>query len=315
MQIVILDAYSVNPGDMSYEGLKEFGTLNIYDRTPAEETAKRVYGADIVLTNKVTIGEKELERARNLKLIAVMATGYNIVDTEACARRGIVVCNVPAYSTEAVAQHTFALLLEICDSVAHHDLEVHRGRWCACPDFCFWDTRLTELAGKTMGILGTGRIGCRVARIAEAFGMRVLGTSRGEHPEFIGERVALDRLLEESDVLSLHCPATKETEHIINRENLARMKDGAILLNCARGSLLDEQAVAEALENGKLRACGVDVVEREPITRTNPLLTAKNCVITPHHAWAPYEARERLMGVTEENIRAFLKGEPVNRVN
>lgn len=315
MQIVILDAYSVNPGDLSYDFLKEFGTLNIYDRTPASETAKRIYGADIVLTNKVAIGEAELERARNLKFIGVLATGYNIVDTAACAERGIAVCNVPAYCTEAVAQHTFALLLEICNSVAHHDLLVHRGQWSACPDFCFWDTRLTELCGKTIGIFGTGRIGCRVARIAEAFGMRVIGTSRHKNPEFHGEYVSFEKLLAESDVLTLHCPATAETEHLINDETLGRMKDGAILLNCSRGSLLDGAAVRDALNSGKLRACGVDVAEREPMPRTDPLLSAKNCVITPHHAWAPFEARERLMRVTEDNIRAFLNGTPINKVN
>lgn len=314
MQIVILDAYSVDPGDLGFDRLKEFGTLNIYDRTPPEETAKRIYGADIVLTNKVAIGEKELERARNLRFIGVLATGYNIIDTAACARRGITVCNVPAYSTDAVAQHTFALLLEICNAVAHHDLQVHRGRWSACPDFCFWDMPLTELAGKTMGVFGTGRIGCRVARIAEAFGMRVLGTSRHEAPGFAGQYVPFEQMLAESDVLSLHCPATPETERLINEDTLARMKDGAILINCARGTLIDAEAVARALDSGKLRAYGTDVAEREPMPRTDPLLTAKNCVITPHHAWAPFEARQRLMRVTEENIRAFLSGEPVNRV-
>ena len=315
MQIVILDGHAVNPGDLSWDCLRAFGTLSVYDRTPAEFTAQRLIGADVVFTNKTAIDEAALERARNLRMIGLLSTGYDVVDLAAATRRGIVVCNVPSYSTDAVVQHTFALLLEICSLVTLHDREVHRGRWTHSPDFCFWDAPLIELSGKTFGILGCGEIGCRVAGAAAAFGMRVIGYSRGEHPAFIGERVSLDGLFAESDVLSLHCPATPETRGIINAATIARMKDGAILLNTARGTLCVAQAVADALARGKLRAYAADVAEREPISRNDPLLAAKNCILTPHIAWAPRETRQRLLRLAAENLRAFLNGAPINRVN
>ena len=315
MQIVILDGYTLNPGDLSWDCLREFGTVSVYDRTPPELTAQRLIGADVAFTNKTVVGEAELERARSLKMIGVLATGYDVVDTAAAAKRGIVVCNVPSYSTYAVAQHTFALLLEICSQVAHHDREVHRGRWTHCADYCFWDMPLIELSGKTFGVLGCGKIGNAAARIAQSLGMRAIGSSRGVHPDFCGEQVPLDELFRQSDVLSLHCPATPETNGVVNRRTLAMMKDGAILLNTARGSLVVEQDVAQALESGKLYACAVDVVDQEPILRSNPLLNAKNCILTPHIAWAPFETRKRLLQVTTENLRAFLNGAPVNRVN
>lgn len=315
MQIVILDGHALNPGDLSWDCLREFGTVSAYDRTPPELTAQRLFGADVAFTNKTVIGEAELERAKNLKMIGVFATGYDVVDVRAAARRGIVVCNVPSYSTDAVAQHTFALLLEICSQVAHHNREVHRGRWTHSADFCFWDLPLIELSGKTFGVLGCGEIGCAVARVAAAFGMRVIGYSRGEHPAFSGERVALDELFRQSDVLSLHCPATAETRGIVNTRTISTMKDGAILINTARGALCVARDVADALESGKLYACAMDVAEREPISRSNPLLEAKNCILTPHIAWAPLETRERLLRIATENLRAFIAGTPVNRVN
>lgn len=315
MQIVVLDGHSLNPGDLSWEGLRAFGTVSVYDRTPEEFVAQRLIGADAVFTNKAPIREADLVRARNLKFICVLATGHDIVDSAAAARRGITVCNIPAYSTDAVVQHTFALLLSICSQVSVHDREVHRGRWTHCADFCFWDVPLKELSGKTFGVLGCGAIGCGAARAAQAFGMRVIGCSRGEHPDFCGERVDFETLLAESDVLSLHCPATEETRGIICRENIDKMKDGAILLNTARGALCVAQDVADALESGKLYACAVDVAEREPIARSDPLLTAKNCIITPHIAWAPLETRRRLLEMAAENLCAFLAGTPIHCVN
>lgn len=315
MQIVILDGHALNPGDLSWDCLREFGTLSVYDRTPPEFTAQRLIGADVAFTNKTAIGEAELERARNLKMIGVLATGCDVVDLRAAARRGIVVCNVPSYSTQAVAQHTFALLLELCSHVAYHDREVHRGRWTHAADFCFWDLPLREIAGKTFGVLGCGEIGCAVARVAAAFGMRVIGHSRGEHLAFCGERVSLEELFRQSDVLSLHCPLTDQTRGIVHAGTLDLMKDGAILLNTARGGLCVAQDVADALESGKLSACGVDVAEREPILRNDPLLGAKNCIITPHIAWAPLETRQRLLRMAADNLRAFLEGAPIHRVN
>lgn len=315
MQIVVLDGHALNPGDLSWDCFRAFGTVSVYDRTPPEFTAQRLIGADVAFTNKTAIGEAELERAKNLKMIGILATGYDMIDLAAATRRGIVVCNAPSYSTDAVVQHTFALLLEICSQVAHHNREVHRGRWTHCADFCFWDLPLMELSGKTFGVLGCGEIGCAVARAAGAFGMRVIGNSRGPHPEFCGERVSLEELFRRSDVLSLHCPATEETRGIVNAGTLALMKDGAILLNTARGALCVPQDVADALGSGKLYACAMDVAEREPIARSNPLLSAKNCILTPHIAWAPLETRQRLLHIAAENLRAFLDGAPVNRVN
>lgn len=315
MQIVVLDGHAVNPGDLSWDCLREFGTLSVYDRTPPEFAAQRLIGADIAFVCKTVIDEAALARARNLRMIGLLCTGTDAVDLAAAARRGIVVCNVPSYSTDAVVQHTFALLLEVCSLVSLHNREVHRGRWTHSPDFCFWDAPLIELSGKTFGVLGCGEIGCRAAGAAMAFGMRAIGFSRGEHPAFPGERVPFETLLAESDVLSLHCPATEQTRGVINAASLARMKEGAILLNTARGALCVSQDVADALESGRLRAYAADVAAREPILRSDPLLEASNCILTPHIAWAPRETRQRLLRLAAENLRAFLNGTPVNRVN
>lgn len=315
MQIIILDGYSVNPGDLSWDALKEFGTVSVYDRTPAELVGQRLVGADAVFVNKCRIGEDQLRRAKNLKFISMLATGYDVIDLTAAKGRGIVVSNIPAYSTDSVAQMTMALLLEICHNVGHHSREVHKGRWTHSPDFCFWDTPLIELAGLTFGVLGCGKTGCATARLARAFGMNVIGYSRHEHPEFCGERVTLDELFRRSDVLSLHCPSTVETRGIINGTSIARMKEGAILLNTARGSLVDSRSLADALNTGKLYAAGVDVAMQEPISKNDPLLSAKNCFITPHIAWAPLAARRRLINTAVENLRAFVNGAPINRVN
>ena len=315
MQIVVLDGHAVNPGDLSWDCLREIGTQSVYDRTPPEFAAQRLIGADVAFVCKTVIDEAALARARNLRMIGLLCTGTDAVDLAAAARRGIVVCNVPSYSTDAVVQHTFALLLEVCSLVSLHNREVHRGRWTHSPDFCFWDAPLIELSGKTFGVLGCGQIGCRAAGAAMAFGMRAIGFSRGEHPAFPGERVPFETLLAESDVLSLHCPATEQTRGVINAASLARMKEGAILLNTARGALCVSQDVAAALESGRLRAYAADVAAREPILRSDPLLDARNCILTPHIAWSPRETRQRLLRLAAENLRAFLNGTPVNRVN
>ena len=318
MKIVILDGYALNPGDLSYDCLKEFGELTVYQRTEgAEEVISRIGDAEIVLLNKVPVTEDILAACPNIRLICVQATGYNVVDCEAAKRRGIPVCNVPTYGTAAVAQFTMALLLEICHRIGHHDALVHRGRWCESDTFCFWDTPQMELAGKTLGIIGLGRIGQAVGRLAKAFGMEVIAHSRTEYPEGreIGEYVSLEELYRRADILSLHCPQFPETTGMINRESIGKMKDGVILLNTSRGGLLDEQAVADALVSGKIRCAAVDVVSQEPMEEANPLLTAPNCVITPHMAWAPIESRQRLLECVVENIRAYLSGKPRNVVN
>lgn len=315
MQIVILDGYTVNPGDLDWNPLKRLGTVSVYDRTPPSMAEQRLRGADAVFTNKVRITRELMQSARQLKFIGVLATGYEVVDTEAAKERGIVVCNVPAYSTDAVAQLTVALLLDAVQRVAHMDRLVHQGQWSASPDFCYWDTPPVLLSGKTFGILGIGRIGRRVAAIMQALGMRVIGYSRTPKTGFVGEQVSLDTLLRESDVLSLHCPATADTIGLINRKTIAEMKDGAILLNTARGSLLCEADVFDALESGKLAACAVDVVSAEPISKNNPLLAAKNCIITPHYAWSPVPVRQKLIDISAANLAAFLNGSPVNVVS
>ena len=318
MKIVILDGYALNPGDLSYDCLKEFGELTVYQRTEgAEEVISRIGDADIVLLNKVPVTEDILAACPNIRLICVQATGYNVVDCEAAKRRGIPVCNVPTNGTAAVAQFTMALLLEICHRIGHHDALVHRGRWCESDTFCFWDTPQMELAGKTLGIIGFGRIGQAVGRLAKAFGMEVIAHSRTEYPEGreIGEYVSLEELYRRADILTLHCPQFPETTGMINRESIGKMKDGVILLNTSRGGLLDEQAVADALVSGKIRCAAVDVVSQEPMEEANPLLTAPNSVITPHMAWAPIESRQRLLDCVVENIRAYLSGKPRNVVN
>ncbi len=316
MKIVILDAYAANPGDLSWDEFAALGELTVYDRTAPGDVAARIGDAEVVFINKVRLTDDIFAACPNLKLVSILATGYNIVDLAAAKRRGITVCNVPGYSTRAVVQMTFALLLEICQQVGLHSGAVHTGRWQTCPDFCFWDRPLIELDGKTMGIVGYGAIGSAVGTVAQALGMKLLVTARHEKPVPEGARfVSLPELLAQSDVVSLHCPQTAENARMIDAGALAQMKDGAILLNTARGGLLDEQAVADALRSGKLLAAGMDVVSAEPIRADNPLLTAPNCFLTPHIAWAPLETRRRLQAISAENLRAFLAGKPQNVVN
>lgn len=319
MKIVILDGYTENPGDLSWDALEAFGALTVYDRTPyeTEEIVRRIGDAEIVITNKVPLGREVLDACPSVRFIAVLATGYNVVDV-ACAReKGIPVSNVPAYGTQAVAQFAIALLLEICAHVAHHSDAVHAGRWESAPDWTFWDYPLIELAGKTMGIVGFGRIGQATGRIAKALGMTVLasGSRETEAGRAIAEYVDLDTLYARSDVIALHCPLFPENTGMINRESIAKMKPGVILINNARGGLVVEQDLADALNSGRVLAAGLDVVSTEPIRPDNPLLKAKNCLITPHISWAPKEARQRILDTTCENLRAFLAGAPVNVVN
>lgn len=318
MKIVILDGRALNPGDLSYDCLNQFGEVTLYQHTDSEEEAiARIADNEIVLVNKVPIAETVLSACPNIRLICVQATGYNIVDCEACALRGIPVTNVPAYGTAAVAQFTFALMLELCHRIGHHDHAVHQGKWCECSNFCFWDTPQMELGGKTLGIIGFGRIGQAVARLGKAFGMNVIAYSRTKRPELreLAEYADLDTVLAKSDILSLHCPLFAENAKMINAAAIEKMKDGAILINTARGGLLDEDAVAAALNSGKLSAAAVDVVSEEPMRQDNPLLTAPNCIITPHIAWAPIESRQRLLDCVAENIRCYLNGSPQNVVN
>ena len=318
MKIDILDGLALNPGDLSWESILSLGDTTVYDQTLGEDQIiARIADADIVIPNKTPITETVLAACPNIKLVSVTATGYNIVDCDAAKRRGIPVCNVPGYGTAAVSQFTIGLLLELCHRIGHHDEAVHAGKWAACPSFCFWDTPQMELAGKTMGIIGFGRIGRAVGQIAKALGMNVIAYNRSTCPEgeAIAEYVTLDTLLARSDVISLHCPLFPETEGIINAAAIEKMKDGVILLNTARGQLVDEEALAAALKSGKIRAAAVDVESREPILPTNPLLTAPNCIITPHMAWAQGEARQRVIDITAGNIRAFLEGKPRNVVN
>lgn len=318
MKIVSLDGAALNPGDLSWSCFEEFGTVTVYPRTLSEaDTIARIGDSEIVLLNKVPITRSVLEACPCVKLICCLATGYNVVDIDAAKERGIPVCNVPAYSTQAVAQFTVGLLLELCHRIGHHDQLVHQGAWSSCPNFCFWDTPQMELAGKTMGIIGFGQIGQAVGRIAAALGMKVLAYSRSRRTEAeaLATYVDLDTLLKESDVVTLHCPLFPETTELINAETIAKMKDGAILLNTSRGGVIHEQAVADALRAGKLRGAAMDVVSSEPMAANNPLLTAPNCMITPHMAWAPIEARQRILDITVQSIRGYLIGAPVNVVN
>lgn len=320
MKIVVLDGYTENPGDLSWGRLEELGEFIVYDRsslTDEDEAIARIGEAEIVITNKTPITKRVLDSCPSIRYIGVLATGYNVVDYAYAAKKGIPVTNVPGYGTDTVAQFTFALLLEICHRVAHHSEAVHAGRWEQSPDFCFCDYPQIELAGKTMGIIGFGRIGQKVGTIAKAFGMKVLAHSPHEYAsgKAIGTYVNLDTLLAESDVISLHCPLFPETEGIINQATIAKMKDGVILLNNGRGPLVVEQDLADALNSGKIQAAAVDVVSAEPIKGDNPLLTAKNCFITPHIAWATKEARQRIMDCAVNNVKAFLSGVPENVVN
>lgn len=313
--IVILDGYTENPGDLSWEGFEKLGDVTVYDRTGAKDILSRIGNADIVITNKTPLSKETIERAPEIKYIGVLATGYNVVDTQAAKEKGIPVCNIPTYGTDAVAQFAFALLLEIAHHVQHHSDAVKQGRWANCPDFCFWDYPLIELAGKTMGLIGYGRIGQSVARIARAFGMQVIAYDSYQDPKQIDVYVSLDELLNRSDVISLHCPLFEQTKGIINKDSIAKMKDGVIILNNSRGPLIVEQDLADALNSGKVYAAGLDVVSSEPIREDNPLLTAKNCLITPHISWAPKESRQRLMDIAVENLKAFLSGKSQNVVN
>lgn len=317
MKIVILDGHAVNPGDLNWNFLNKYGEVTVYERTPLEEVASRIGDADIVLTNKSPINTAVLDACPNIKLVCVLATGYNVVDCKATAEWGIPVCNVPDYGTAAVAQFTFALLLDLCHKVAHHAQTVRDGQWCQCPDFCYWQTPQMELAGKTMGIIGFGRIGRAVGKIANAFGMKVIAYNRSQCDEgkAIGTYVSLEELLTTSDIISLHCPLTGENTGMINEDALAKMKDGAILINTARGPLVDERAVTDALEAGKLRAFACDVISAEPMAESNPLKSAPNCIVTPHMAWAPIESRKRIQDCTDRSIQAFLEGKPINTVN
>ena len=317
MKIVILDGHAVNPGDLSWDRFRAFGDVTVYEQTALSQTAERLNGAEIVMTNKTPITAELLDACPTIRLICVLATGYNVVDCTAARQRGIPVCNVPDYGTNAVAQFTFSLLLELCNRVGLHSDAVHSSEWTNCPDFCFWKTPQMELAGKTLGIIGFGRIGRAVGRIAKAMGMDVIAYNRSQNPEgkTIGRYVDLDTLLAKSDIISLHCPLTAENTGLINANAVAKMKDGAILLNTARGGLLNEQDVTDALRSGKLKAAAVDVVSYEPIKKDNPLLTAPNCIITPHMAWAPVESRQRILDCTVSSIEAFLDGSPINTVN
>ena len=316
MKIVILDGHALNPGDLSWDCIRQFGEVTVYERTPNKaETIRRIGDAQIVLLNKVPIDAEILDACPSIRFICCLSTGYNVVDIHAARERGIPVCNVPDYSTAAVSQFTFALLLELCHRIGHHDKTVHDGKWAACQDFCYWDTPQMELAGKTMGIIGYGRIGQAVSIIARAMGMDVLAYSRTVRDDVDVDYVDMDTLLRRSDVISLHCPLFPETEKLINGETIAKMKDGAILLNTSRGQVIDEAAVAAALCSGKLRGAAMDVVSEEPISPDNPLLTAPNCVITPHMAWAPVETRQRILDTTVQSIRGYLNGNPQNVVN
>lgn len=318
MKICILDGYSLNPGDLDWSPVERLGDVMLFDRTPADKIVERAADADIVLTNKVPFSADTLRQLPRLRFICVLATGYNIIDTEAATRQGVVVANIPAYSTMSVAQMAFAHILNITNHVASYAREVADGKWTNCPDFCFWDSALTELAGKTMGIVGLGNTGMATARIAVAMGMKVVAlTSKSADtlPEGITP-APLDDVLASADVVSLHCPLTPSTRHLINAASIAKMKPSAILINTGRGPLVDEQAVADALNGGRLAAFGADVLSQEPPRGDNPLLSARNCFLTPHIAWATLEARTRLMSTATENVRQFIAGEPVaNRVN
>lgn len=314
MNIVVLDGYGLNPGDLTWDPIKALGHLTVYDRTSDQEIIRRAANADIILTNKTILTAGTLQSLPKLKYIGILSTGYNVVDIEAAKGKGIVVCNIPTYSTDSVAQMTFAHLLNITNQVGHYAEENRNGRWNSSLDFCYWDTPIMELAGKKFGIIGLGHIGEAVARIARAFGMDVYAyTSRTADslPQDI-KKVNLEELFRECDIISLHCPLTAQTRQIINSESLSYMKPSAILINTGRGHLVNEQDLAEALNNGNIAAYGADVLCVEPAIPTNPLLTAKNVYLTPHIAWASTEARKRLMDICTENIKAFINGTPQN---
>ena len=319
MKIVVLDGYAENPGDLSWESVKQYGELELYDRTPYEDAAiiERIGMAEIVLTNKTPISRAVISSCPKLRFISVLATGYNVIDYSYARERGIPVSNVPLYGTASVAQAAIALLLEVCNHVAHHSEAVHGGRWSEGADWCFWDYPLIELAGKTIGIIGFGHIGQTTGAIAKALGMRVIAYNRSvsDSGKLIGDYVSLDTLLSESDVIALHCPLSPETNGIICADNLRKMKDGVIIINNSRGQLIVEEDLAAALNCEKVAAAGLDVLSSEPPKSDNPLLSANNCFITPHISWASKESRQRIMNCTENNIAAFIAGSPVNVIN
>lgn len=320
MKIVVLDGYTENPGDLSWDALAQLGELTVYDRTSLideGEVISRIKGAQVVLTNKTPITKRVIDACSELKFISVLATGYNVVDYIYAREKKILVSNVPTYGTAAVGQFAIALLLEICHHVAHHSHTVHDGHWENCADWCYWDYPLIELANKTMGIIGFGRIGQQTGKIAKALDMRVLAFDRSESKSgrAIAEYVNMDTLLSESDVIALHCPLFPETQGIINKESISKMKDGVILLNNSRGMLIVEEDLADALNSGKIYAAGLDVVSTEPIRGDNPLLKAKNCIITPHISWAPKESRQRIMDCTIANVQSYINGNPLHIVN
>ena len=318
MKLVVVDGNTLNPGDLSWDALDRFGAVEVYANTAydSHSIVERVGGAEIVITNKVPFDDNTLDQLLNLRYIGVAATGYNIIDIEAARRREVVVTNVPTYGTASVAQMTFAHILNVCHRVAEHAQTVRRGRWSECEDFCYWDYPLIELAGLTLGIVGLGRIGLATASIGRSFGMRVIAHDAfsGDRPEYI-KAVELDELFEQSDVVSLHCPLTPETEKLVNRRRLERMKPTAMLINTGRGPLVDEAALAEALDRGQIAAAGLDVLCQEPPDAGNPLFKAKNCYITPHISWATKAARERLLASVVENVAGFVEGNPRNVVN
>ncbi|MBQ4473408.1 MAG: D-2-hydroxyacid dehydrogenase [Lachnospiraceae bacterium] len=320
MKIVILDGYTENPGDLSWDELGKLGELTVYDRTSLtdeNEAIERIGDAEVVFTNKTPITKKVIDACPTMKFISVLATGYNVVDYQYAKEKGIPVTNVPTYGTASVGQFAIALLLEICHHIGHHNDSVHAGEWESSADFCYWHYPLIELDGKTMGIIGFGRIGQTTGKIAKALGMKVLAYDNypNDRGREIAEYVDLDTLLTTSDVIALHCPLFPDTQGIINKDTIAKMKDGVILLNNSRGPLVVEQDLADALNCGKVAAAGVDVVSTEPIKGDNPLLKAKNCIITPHISWAPKESRQRIMDCAVENVKAYLAGAPVNVVN
>ncbi|MEJ7739288.1 MAG: D-2-hydroxyacid dehydrogenase [Chitinophagaceae bacterium] len=318
MKIVILDGYTLNPGDLSWDELKKLGDVAIYDRTPADQVVERARGAEIILTNKTPLGEEIINQLPALKYIGVLATGYNVIHTDVAKQKGIVVANVPGYGTTSVVQLTFALLLELCQHVQRHSDSVIEGKWANSKDWCYWDYPLVELSGKTMGIIGFGRIGQQVGDVAAAFGMHIIGTSRTRTDQSHRKNfrwAETPELLKESDVVSIHCPLFPETKGLINRESLQQMKRSSFLINTSRGPIIVDEDLADALNNDVIAGAGIDVLSAEPPPKDNPLFRAKNCIITPHIAWATKEARARLMDMTVNNLSAFLSGNPVNVVN
>lgn len=314
MKITILDGHALNPGDVSWDIFKKFGDLTIYDRTSDSQIIERIGDSEIVFLNKVNITEAIFSACPNLKYIGVLATGYNVIDTEAAKRHNVIVTNIPAYSTDAVAQHVFAFILHFTNQVSLHNASVKDGGWVKSPDFCYWISPLMELKGKTLGIFGYGSIGSKVAEIAKAFGLNIICCSRTQKPD-MPEMVTFEELLKKSDFISLHAPLTDKTKNIINKESLSLMKPSAYLINTARGGFIVEQDLANALNNNKIAGYAADVVLSEPMSADSPLLTAKNCIITPHIAWAPLETRQRLLKIAEENLKAWLSGKPINVVS